>query len=217
MYDRVVVLDFEACCDEKRTYYEIIEFPSVLLNLKSFQVESEYQQFVKTTVYPTINKICKEITGISQEQVDNGLLLKDTLTSYEQWLKSNKLIGDKGEKIGSWCYVTCGDWDLLKALPTETKHKKLTYPPCMKQWINIKREFAIHYMGAVYSIDQKTSRPNRNKKEKGMDGMLKHLKLELKGHHHSGIDDCRNIGQVVVKMIQDGHTQSFASPNNQIN
>lgn len=37
-----------------------------------------------------------------------------------------------------------------------------------------------------------------------MAGMLKNLKLELKGRHHSGLDDCRNITQIVKRLIQDG-------------
>lgn len=37
-----------------------------------------------------------------------------------------------------------------------------------------------------------------------MAGMLKMLKIELVGHHHSGIDDCRNIGRVCVRMLEDG-------------
>jgi inhibitor of KinA sporulation pathway (predicted exonuclease) len=38
-----------------------------------------------------------------------------------------------------------------------------------------------------------------------METMLKHLKLILDGHHHSGIDDCRNISKILNKMITDGH------------
>ena len=31
--------------------------------------------------------------------------------------------------------------------------------------------------------------------------MLEHSKLELQGRHHSGIDDCRNIGRLLRKML----------------
>lgn len=34
--------------------------------------------------------------------------------------------------------------------------------------------------------------------------MLTVLKMELQGHHHSGIDDCRNIARIVVRMVEDG-------------
>jgi inhibitor of KinA sporulation pathway (predicted exonuclease) len=214
MLDRVVVLDYEACCDAKQTYYEIIEFPSVLVNLQTLQVEDEFQQFVKPTVYPELNEICIKITGITQRDVDGGVKLDETLTRYATWLEKNKLT-ENGVKVGNWTYVTCGDWDLIKALPTECTRKNLTYPECMREWINIKREFAIEYKGAVYPDDEGKKR-FKHKKEMGMAGMLKHLKLELKGHHHSGIDDCRNIAQIVVAMAQDGKTKSFSQPNGRI-
>jgi len=37
-----------------------------------------------------------------------------------------------------------------------------------------------------------------------MTDMLAFLGLELKGRHHSGIDDCRNIAQVLIRMLRDG-------------
>jgi ERI1 exoribonuclease 3 len=214
MLDRVVVLDFEGVCEETRAYMEIIEFPSVIVNLNTLTVESEFQQYVKPTHYKKLNPICIDITGITQEQVDAGLVLKDTLVRYEKWLADNKLI-ENGVKKGNWCYVTCGDWDLIKCLPVESRKKNLRYPDCMKEWINVKREFAIKYCGAVYPQEQGTKR-FKHKKEKGMAGMLKHLKLELTGHHHSGIDDCRNIAQIVIKMVQDGHVSSFEKQNGSI-
>lgn len=37
-----------------------------------------------------------------------------------------------------------------------------------------------------------------------MEHMLHFLGMPLEGHHHSGIDDCRNIGRLCKRMIQDG-------------
>jgi len=42
------------------------------------------------------------------------------------------------------------------------------------------------------------------KKPKGMDGMLNFLNLSLDGKHHSGIDDCKNIAKIFIKMWEDG-------------
>ena len=35
--------------------------------------------------------------------------------------------------------------------------------------------------------------------------MLKILKINLTGKHHSGIDDTRNITKILLYMIKDGH------------
>uniref|UniRef100_A0A7S4KAW0 Exonuclease domain-containing protein n=2 Tax=Odontella aurita TaxID=265563 RepID=A0A7S4KAW0_9STRA len=37
-----------------------------------------------------------------------------------------------------------------------------------------------------------------------MAGMLRELGMELRGRHHSGIDDCRNIARICERMLKDG-------------
>ena len=37
-----------------------------------------------------------------------------------------------------------------------------------------------------------------------MTDMLDYFKLDLIGRHHSGIDDCENISNVVIEMFKDG-------------
>ena len=37
-----------------------------------------------------------------------------------------------------------------------------------------------------------------------MTSMLEHLGLNLEGRHHSGIDDCKNLGRIVIEMIKRG-------------
>lgn len=57
------------------------------------------------------------------------------------------------------------------------------------RWINVKQSFQQQY---------------GLKKQKGMDGMLNYLKMNLEGRHHSGIDDCKNILRIVQRMRKDG-------------
>lgn len=86
-----------------------------------------------------------------------------------------------------------GDWDLKICLPRQLKNSNIfpdsgDYEPF--RYINIKREFHKFY---------KTECPF------GMKGMLDYLNLNLEGHHHSGIDDCKNIKRILQKMITDGY------------
>lgn len=37
----------------------------------------------------------------------------------------------------------------------------------------------------------------------GMVNMLKKLKIEQEDNHHSGIDDCKNIAKIVIRMIEN--------------
>lgn len=38
------------------------------------------------------------------------------------------------------------------------------------------------------------------RKPVGMAGMLKAMKTDLEGRHHSGIDDCKNIAKIVERL-----------------
>lgn len=79
------------------------------------------------------------------------------------------------------------DWDLKKMIKTQCQREGLNIPTYFNSWCNIKKTFKSFYGINVF----------------GMDHMLSHLELTLKGRHHSGIDDCRNIAQVLIKMIRN--------------
>lgn len=100
-FDFLVVLDFEATCDDKKLNpnfapQEIIEFPACLLNTKTLEVEDEFQLYIKPTVEPILTDFCTYLTGITQVDVENGLLLSDGLISFEAWLIKHKLLSSSG-------------------------------------------------------------------------------------------------------------------------
>ena len=74
-------------------------------------------------------------------------------------------------------------------LPHQLHHEGLSAGSHLKQWCNVKWVYEKFY---------------RKKKVNGMLTMLNGLKLGLIGKHHSGIDDCRNIGRVVCEMVKQG-------------
>lgn len=66
-----VVIDFEATCDKERKPHpqEIIEFPSVLVNSVTGQLEASFQTYVRPVYHQFLTDFCKELTGIQQIQV----------------------------------------------------------------------------------------------------------------------------------------------------
>jgi len=133
-----------------------------------------------------LTPFCIDLTGIEQSWVDQGTPLIETMKLFDNWLLSKDLLGPNAK---SWAFITCGDWDLMTMLPGNCKVLKYERPLYFKQWINIKKIFQDFY-----------KRPNLL----GMAGMLNVLKMELKGRHHLGIDDCRNIANIVCRLIQEG-------------
>lgn len=66
-----VVIDFEATCDKEKNPHpqEIIEFPAVLVNSITGQLEDQFQVYVRPTHNQLLSNFCKDLTGIQQTQV----------------------------------------------------------------------------------------------------------------------------------------------------
>jgi len=199
-----LILDFEATCHENNgkvkliKHPEIIEFPVVLLNGTSLKEEDEFHFYIKPKINPQLTDFCTKFTGIKQEWVDKGIVLDQALSEFDEWMKKTGLIIYEENHLlykRNFAFVTSGDWDLGQMLPGQCKREKLKMAEYFGRRIDINAVFSQFYKVEV---------------TEGMIGMLKFLRLELMGHHHSGIDDCRNISKIMQKMLQDGCV--FVSP-----
>jgi ERI1 exoribonuclease 2 len=87
------VVDFEATCwpkgmQAKWRTHEIIEFPAILLNLETGEVEAEFHRYVKPEENPILSDFCVELTGITQSTVDqSNNNLATCLTLFNDWLR----------------------------------------------------------------------------------------------------------------------------------
>ncbi len=192
--DYIVVLDFEATCDERNSPspQEVIEFPSVLVSMQTLDPVDEFVSFVRPQHHPELTRFCMELTGIKQEQVDMAHAFPQVLENHLDWLRSHNLPVTIDETGPEYALALCGDWDLGTMFPNQCKActpplEKIPLP--YRQWVNIKRPFA-KWRGTS--------------KASGMPGMLRGLGLELTGRHHRGIDDCRNIAKIVKALVEKG-------------
>ncbi|CAM9517219.1 unnamed protein product [Bubo scandiacus] len=122
----LIVIDFEATCwrDAARGGPEIIEFPAVLLNTSTGEIESEFHTYVQPQEHPILSEFCTELTGITQNQVDEGVPLN----------------------ISKACtFVTWTDWDLGVCLQYECKRKQLRKPDILNSWIDLKATYRAFY------------------------------------------------------------------------
>lgn len=141
---------------------------------------------VTPTANPQLSAFCTELTGITQDMVTNQPVLTDVLKSFHAWLEKEKLLEAQTRSI----FVTCGDWDLYTMLPSQCSYFQLPRPEYFNHWINIKKSF--------HKATGKFSRS-------GMMGMLNDLNIPHSGRHHSGIDDCKNIAEILKALIQRGY------------
>jgi ribA/ribD-fused uncharacterized protein len=184
--DCFAVLDFEATCEDGVTWepQEVIELPLVLVDAVTGAKVSEFRTYVRPVHRPRLTAFCTSLTGIQQSSVDGAPRWKEAFTRAQAWLASELA------RLGfqNCTLVTCGDWDLKTMLPKQCALSGEHVPECFSRWLNIKNFF-----------QQVTGRPG-----KGMPHMLEALKLELQGHHHSGLDDSRNIARILQTLLQRG-------------
>jgi ERI1 exoribonuclease 2 len=103
-YKYLICIDFEATCFEKpsgntRKRQEIIEFPAVLLNLETGAIEKEFHRYIRAVEIPVLTEYCKNLTGISQELVDQGILLQEVLEEFRVSLKFKKPLNNNSFQL----------------------------------------------------------------------------------------------------------------------
>lgn len=186
-YNNFLILDFESTCEKnvKIKPQEIIEFPCLWMSSRNFEVISTFHQYVKPKFQPVLTTFCTELTGIIQETVESEPHFDSVFKNFLSWVE------DTHNKVGkeeNFIFVTCGDWDLKVMLPEQCELLNIPIPDFMKKWINIKKEFA----------RIKARFPN------GIMDMSKQLNLSHIGRLHSGIDDCKNIANILKQLANEG-------------
>mgnify|MGYP001344521786 CR=1 FL=1 len=183
-----LVIDFEAnCSGQNKRDHEIIEFPAVLVDTKTGAVISEFRTFVKLVKTKSLSQFIKDLTHITDEQVSNGMYWETCLQEFETWCHKYNIMPE------NTTVVTCGDWDLKTMLPNQLSLTKTKLTDYLNRlfgcWSNVKTSFSscFKYSGLY-----------------GMEQMLHSLDLQLVGHHHSGIDDSRNIAKICHELVKRG-------------
>ncbi|XP_013390057.1 ERI1 exoribonuclease 2 [Lingula anatina] len=195
-FSHLIVIDFESTCWEKKTGrpQEIIEFPAVLMNTNNGEVESEFHHYVQPSENPMLSEFCKKLTGISQEQVEEGIPLSLCLSKFNTWIKNisqeRKLVFEQSVSEGqNLCtIVTWSDWDLGVCLLYECRRKQIRKPAALNSWIDLRATYRKFY----------------DRRPQGLNGALQDVGIEFEGREHSGLDDARNTAKLAWRMIRDG-------------
>ena len=171
----ILLIDLECTCNDEPSLpneeMEIIEIGAivVLLNADSFRLLDERQIYVRPQWHAVLSRFCVELTGIQQQQVDQAPPLNEAIQVLEGWMADYDI-----KTWGSW-----GKFD-QRHFSSETRLKELQNPLEPLQHINMKQLFARkrgHRVGLARAVQ--------------LSG------LEFLGRHHSGVDDARNIAQLL--------------------
>lgn len=177
----LLIIDLESTCYQREQepnnfFSEIIEIGAVVLDKETLEGIEEYQCFVKPVLFPQLSNFCKELTTITQEQVDYGIPLSQALEE----------IGSLARKHDA-LFCSWGFYD-RQQFKRVCERFGLVYP-FRKEHVSLK-----HVHSEFYQLPRKL----------GMEQALRHHQIPLKGIHHRGIDDARNIAKIARQMIIEG-------------
>lgn len=192
-YRYLIIVDLEATCDFSpspvvdSTSAEIIEFPWVVLDTETLEFKYEKQVYIKPDNLIGMTPYCRVLTGITTEEVKSGCSLAEGIEIFNNFVM-NTFPED------SYRILTDGVWDLQFQLREEALRKKIPLAKWFKEYFDLKEEFRKFLPWFPF-----------RQSEPSLHTMLRALNLDFVGKHHSGIDDCYSIAQIVGIMIKKGH------------
>ncbi len=172
-----IILDLEATCWKDRSIQkqnEIIEIGAVKINDKG-EPQDEFCEFIKPKLNPVLSDFCKELTTITQEEIDIADPYENVIERFKNWI-------DVEEP-----YVLCS-WGFYD--------KKQFQKDCELH------NLSIDWLENHISLKHQYAKIKNLRKPIGMGGALKKEKLTLEGTHHRGIDDARNIAKIFIANIE---------------
>lgn len=173
----IACVDLEATCDDSPSFnrreMEIIEFGCTLLN-PEYKVVGTFNSFVRPTINPTLTQFCKELTTITQEQVDSADTWDVVAEQVGKFLDDN--IPDRSPEI----WVSWGDFDRNLIERECTRYDVAT--PMATLHYNLKKLEASH---------------RNSKKQNGMKGTMDHMGLVFPGTLHRACDDAAALAMIM--------------------
>ncbi|KAF2360666.1 Exonuclease RNase T/DNA polymerase III [Trinorchestia longiramus] len=222
-YTHIVVIDFEATCEEHQTkdyVHEIIEFPAVLVRVSDAARVGEFHSLVRPVLNPVLSEFCRQLTGIDQRSVDAAPTFPEVLHNFENWL---------AEQGVSSVIPTAGvqaPHGTESALASPDAHTGLQHDGGVAS-SGLAGTFAVATDGpwdmARFLLMQCSvselpfpswarSWINLRKvfsnfyavKRLCLSEMLSALGMEFEGRPHCGLDDARNIAVIAEALLRDG-------------
>ncbi|WP_277960926.1 exonuclease domain-containing protein [Pseudomonas sp. RIT-To-2] len=170
-----LVIDLEATTDEGGwpvAEMEIIEIGASLVNREGREVD-HFQRFVRPQRRPHLTPFCRELTHITQANIDAAASLTEVWPQFERWLAHHR--------PGLQGWVSWGDYDrqqLLLSWQQHQLHSLLAEVP----HTNLKQRFA---------KARKLQRPL------GLNGALQLAGLTFNGQQHRALEDARNTARLL--------------------
>lgn len=186
LFDYLVILDFEAHCDDPNDPHrpEIVEFPWLVYDLATATVLDHKQIYITPRWNSNPNPSPDTIHALGTD-VAFALSLADALLQFDTYVYQSFTAQRK-----SFCLLTDGHWDLTHCLYVEAARKAVVLAPHFRSYFNLRSEFHKCYPGAPIPHDRFA--------------MFAYIDL-APPTRATGIDECLGLAALVTRLLNDGH------------
>lgn len=170
-----LVIDLEATTEEGGwpvEDMEIIEIGATLVAADGRELD-HFQRFVRPLRRPCLTSFCRELTHISQAQVDGAAPLAAIWPQFERWLAPYR---DKLAGWGSW-----GDYDRRQFV---------------LEWQRHGLQSSLERLGHV-NLKQRFAEARQLKRAVGLHTALQLAGLSFQGQQHRALEDARNTARLL--------------------
>ncbi|MGA8134220.1 MAG: 3'-5' exonuclease [Pseudomonas gingeri] len=183
----LLCVDLEATCDEvpqgaatgtkllvEPDQMETIEIGLVVLDLNSLEVVDEFQSFVRPTINPTLTAFCTTLTSIEQHEVDDASTYREVSEELAAFTS----------RYPSAAWASWGEYDAKQL----TRDAAFGNCPVMLDGLTHHNAKKWHWkiLGC---------------RAMGLKPAAESMGLTWQGTYHRGIDDARNLAQVIKTLL----------------
>ena len=173
-----IIFDLEATCWPEsipELEQEIIEIGA--LNIDRYgSVNGSFENMVKPVIHPYLSPYCKELTGISQSEVDDAKTFEEVFPDFYDWMAEDGkfLLCSWGSKDMEFFEHDCSYHDLGTAWT--------------EYYIDLKSQYR-----DIKSLPEKI----------GLKQAIRKEGFEFTGDHHRAMTDAKNLSKIFLKYIDE--------------
>lgn len=149
--------------------FEIIEIGAVKLDENRKMIDT-YSQVIRPKIYPQIHFKAKELTGITQCELNEGIDFEDAAMDFLFWC---------GEE---YVFCTWGNLDLTEFQRNLTRYKMIDFLPGPIKYYNIQKFFKLFF--------------SKEKQTSSLDYAAAYFNIEDCGHFHRALNDAKYTAEI---------------------
>lgn len=173
-----IIYDVEATCwqGHHNRQQEIIEIGAIKLNGYG-EVDSVFSSFVRPILNPMLSSFCKELTSISQVDINQAAQFPVVIEEFMEWIE----VDEENYLLCSW-----GSFD-----------KEIMCTDCILH--DIDDDWVYDHI----DIKQQYQEIRRLRNPRGLRRVVENEGFEFTGEQHRAIDDAKNLAKVFLKYLDE--------------